>query len=429
MATTEKYETAFDEPPSSKVSGTAETSSLVSPFVSYGLLYTEACAKHVTETFKSSRVYIIASGTLSRETDRLERLIEALKAKGVEVVGAKKGMRPHTPWTQIIEISNEAKLQNADCIVTLGAGSLTDGAKLVVLALANDITDPRHLAEYSIEAKTPKTGVKPPTVPLICIPTSLSGGEYFSLAGGTDDITTKHKQGFLQNGMGVRLIILDAELCLGTPWFHWLSTGVRSIDHCVEALCSLEATPQSDQDAEAGLRLLVPWLLKTKQDEHSVEARHRSQMGVRLAMKNVRAGIPMGGSHAIGHQLGPMGVGHGVTSCIMCPAVMKWNIKHGKGNPLIEKKQGKIRNILWSESSAAELFRKAGLQEDKADLGDLLDVIIRTLGLPRTLKEVDIGEDQIEKLSKRTLDDFWAATNPIPLTDAAQVKSILEMVV
>lgn len=137
----------------------------------------------------------------------------------------------------------------------------------------------------------------------------------------------------------------------------------------------------------------------------------------------------MGGSHAIGHQLGPMGVGHGVTSCIMCPAVMKWNIEHGKENPEIQKKQDKVRSILWSEPSAAELFKKAGLTQEKADLGDLLDVIIRTLGLPRTLKEVDIGGDQIDKLSKRTLEDFWAQNNPIPLTDAAQVKSILEMVV
>jgi len=133
MSSTETYKAAFDEPPSSKVSGTAETNSLVSPYVSYGLPYTEACAKHVRETFNSSRAYIIASGTLSRETDRLERLIEALKGKGVDVVGVKKGMRPHTPWTQIIEIANEARAANVDCIITLGAGSLTDGAKIVVL--------------------------------------------------------------------------------------------------------------------------------------------------------------------------------------------------------------------------------------------------------------------------------------------------------
>ena len=295
--------------------------------------------------------------------------------------------------------------------------------------MANGLTEATQLADYSVEAKNPKSRVKPPTVPLICIPTSLSGGEYFALAGGTDDITTKHKQAFLQDGMGVRLIILDAELALGTPWFHWLSTGMRSVDHCVEALTSLEATPTSDKDAEAGLRVLIPWLLKTKSDEGNVDARHQCQMAVILGMKSIRAGIPMGGSHAIGHQLGPMGVGHGVTSCIMCPAVMKWNIAHGSHIPEIQKKQDKIREILWSEKAAAELFTKSGLKKESADLGDLLDAFIRALGLPRTLKEVNIDRDQIDRLSRRTLDDAWAPTNPIPLTTPEQVKSILEMVV
>ena len=104
--------------------------------------------------------------------------------------------------------------------------------------------------------------------------------------------------------MGSKLIILDPGLCLTTPEYHWLSTGVRSLDHCVEALCCLDATPQSDENAEKGLRLLAPNLLKCKSDLSDVQARHRCQMAVVLAMDNIRAGIPMGGSHAIGHQLG-----------------------------------------------------------------------------------------------------------------------------
>lgn len=122
--------------------------------------------------------------------------------------------------------------------------------------------------------------------------------------------------------MGSRLVILDPELCMTTPEYHWLNTGVRAVDHCVEALCSLEATEMSDKKAEEGLRLLVPSLLKCKKDLDDTDARHKCQMGVAFGMDNVRAGIPMGGSHAIGHQLGPLGVPHGVTSCIMCPAVM-----------------------------------------------------------------------------------------------------------
>jgi alcohol dehydrogenase class IV len=293
--------------------------------------------------------------------------------------------------------------------------------------LANDIRTSSDLARYSVESKNPPASVRPPTVPLICIPTSLSGGEYFSLGGGTDDVT-HHKQGFLQPGMGAKLIILDAELCILTPEYYWLSTGVRSLDHCVEALCSLEATTTSDKDAEEGLRLLVPSLLKCKSDPKDVEARHKCHMAVLLAMKSIRAGIPMGGSHAIGHQLGPLGVPHGVTSCIMCPAVMKYNITHAGHNEMIQVKQKKIRDILWSEGTVAAVLKDAGLQPEKADLGDILDVIIKTLGLPRSLKQVGIEKTKIPPLAKRALDDFWAPTNPIPLTEAVQVQEILEAV-
>ena len=294
--------------------------------------------------------------------------------------------------------------------------------------------------------------IKKPTVPLITIPTSLSGGEYFALGGATDDIITHHKQGFLQSGMGANLVILDPELCLTTPEYHWLSTGVRSIDHCVEAICSLESTLAGDDRAEQGLKLLVPALLKCKANSNDTAARFNCQLAVHLAMWNVRAGIPMGGSHAIGHQLGmyskkmrttpevrhtrvlivakigPLGVAHGVTSCIMCPAVMKYNIQHGSAIPDVAGKQKKVRDILWSEPDVAKLFQEAGLTRDGSDLGDLLDVVIRALGLPRTLHELDISKDVIPALSKRTLDDFWAASNPIPLTTPEQVQEILEVV-
>lgn len=292
--------------------------------------------------------------------------------------------------------------------------------------LANDISKPSQLAQYSIESPKIPSDVKPPTVPLITIPTSLSGGEYFSLAGGTDD-ATGHKQGFLHSGMGSRLVILDPELATLTPAYHWLSTGVRAIDHCVEAMCSPTATPEHERLAADGLRLLVPGLLRCKADldGRDVDARMRCQKAVIHAMDNVRAGLPLGGSHAIGHQLGPLGVPHGVTSCICCPAVMKYNMRHGAGDPDIAARQKKVRDVLWGEPDVAKSLEAPGLDRDKADLGDLLDAIVRALGLPRTLKEMDISPDVIPALSKRALADFWAPTNPIPLVRPEQVEEIL----
>jgi hypothetical protein len=51
--------------------------------------------------------------------------------------------------------------------------------------------------------------------------------------------------------------------------------------------------------------------------------------------------------------------------------------KNGASNAEILRKQDKIREILWPEKEVAAVLKKAGLDEKTADLGDLLDVVIR----------------------------------------------------
>lgn len=132
MDSQETYKPAFTEPPGTNLAGIPiQGLVLPSPYVSYGLPYQVSCARHVKETFHASKVYIIASGSLARNTDRLDRLVEALGKDAV--VGIRRGITPHTPWSEILSITQECRDSGADCVVTLGAGSVTDGAKLVVL--------------------------------------------------------------------------------------------------------------------------------------------------------------------------------------------------------------------------------------------------------------------------------------------------------
>ena len=107
---------------------------------------------------------------------------------------------------------------------------------------------------------------------------------------------------------------------------------------------------------------------------------------------------------------------------------MNYNIKYGKTNPEIAKRQDKLKEVLWSEPEVAKTLYGAGLSRDSSSLGDLLDVVIRALELPRSLKDVKISPDVIPALSERALNDFWAQTNPIPLMKAEQVQEILEAV-
>jgi alcohol dehydrogenase class IV len=97
------------------------------PHISTGLTFPTACAHHITNTYRSSRVYIIVSNSISK-TDNFASLQKAL---GDKIVGVRKGIKPHTPWDDILEIVKDIQQKGADVTVTLGAGSLTDGAKII----------------------------------------------------------------------------------------------------------------------------------------------------------------------------------------------------------------------------------------------------------------------------------------------------------
>lgn len=216
--------------------------------------------------------------------------------------------------------------------------------------------------------------------------------------------------------------IYDPWLAQTTPESVWLQSGVRGIDHAVESILSGHAFPEVHDACLKGLRLLVPGLLDSHGGRDSAEARLKCQLGASLAILPIAWGVPAGASHDIGHMMGPMGVGHGETSCILLPAVCKYNAG------INGEKQARIREVLWDIPLCRELFSSKGLRKDQADLGDLLDVVVRALGMPRTLKEKGITGEKVHELARMSLKDTWLATNPVPLTSEEEVLKVLSMV-
>src|SRR5947207_8480654 len=86
----------------------------------------------------ASRAFLMVSGTLNRETDVIKNIRRALGARCVATFDA---MPAHTPRAAVIAAANQARAAHADLIVTVGGGSVTDGAKAVQLCLANDVSD------------------------------------------------------------------------------------------------------------------------------------------------------------------------------------------------------------------------------------------------------------------------------------------------
>ncbi|KAI1754147.1 putative Fe-containing alcohol dehydrogenase [Xylaria castorea] len=391
------------------------------PLLSHGAPFTTSLLSHIDNTIPPGKIYVIASASLAKNTPHLDSLKDAL---GARLAGLRVGMRPHTFWSEVLEITDDVRRLGADCIVTLGAGSLTDAAKIVAYAIANSVTTPEELGSLSTSsAFAPRKTTHPSRIPVICVPTTLSGGEYSSSAGATNDADGR-KYSFSGAQIACpRLVILDPELAMTTPQGVWLSTGVRALDHCVETLCSLRSNEGADSSARRGLKRLVPALLRCKADPADAAARLECFLGARDSMAAASSGVPMGASHGIGHQLGPAGVGHGETSCILNPAVCKYNYAK-KANVA---RQDAVTALLWADAHAVAVFEERRLKKETADLGDLIDAIIRALGLPRTLKEFGIGEDRLDGIAEHSLKDRCVKTNPAHL-DKEGVLEILRMV-
>ena len=346
----------------------------------------------------AQRVFLMVSGTLRRNTKEIEAVLHAL---GTRCAGIFDAMPAHSPRSAVIAAAEQARAAGTDLIVTIGGGSITDAAKAVQLCLANNVSTPEGM-----DALRGAADVRVPTVRQVSVSTTLSAGEFSAIAGVTDE-RTRVKELFRHPGIMPAAVILDPAITLHTPEWLFLSTGIRAVDHCVEGICSAEANAYADAQALHGLSLLVRGLPRVKANPADVAARLDCQMGAWLSMGPLASGVPMGASHGIGYVLGALfDVPHGHTSCIMLPAVMRWN-----------KAANADRQALVA----------AAMGHPGEDAGNLLDRFIGGLGMPRSLAAVGIGADAFSRIAEGAMGTPWVPRNPRRIEGPAQVREILEI--
>jgi maleylacetate reductase len=374
--------------------------------VLFGIPAAQAVAEQAAR-LDAERVFLMVSGTLRRETDEIDKVRRALGNRCAAIFDR---MPPHTPRGAVIETADQAREAGADLIVTVGGGSITDGAKAVQLCLANDIRTPEALDAYR-PVKGPDGALGPPpciapSVRQISVPTTLSAGEFSAIAGVTDE-RRKVKELFRHPRIIPRAVILDPAIIVHTPEWLFLSTGVRAVDHCVEGICSAEAHPYADAQALRGLSLLSRGLPRVKADPSDVQARLDCQIGSWLSMGPLASGVPMGASHGIGYVLGAVfDIPHGHTSCIMLPSVMRWN------KPVNAERQALVA---------------AAMDHPGEDAGDVLAAFIAGLGMPCSLAAVNVGRQEFDRIAEQAMGTPWVPRNPKRIDGPAQVREILEL--
>jgi len=358
------------------------------------------------DRLRASKAFLMVSGTLNRQTDEIANIRSAL---GARCAGIFDAMPAHTPREAVIAAAEQARAANADLIVTVGGGSITDGAKAVSLCLANGVRSVDGIDTIrAVRGVVPP--IKAPTVRQISVPTTIAGGEFTSICGVTNQ-RTKVKEMLRHELAMPRAVILDPAITMHTPEWLFLSTGIRAVDHCVEGICSREAHPYADAQAAKGLAMLASGLPRVKANPGDLDARMDCQIGTWLSTGPLAAGVPMGASHGIGYVLGAAyGVPHGYTSCVMLPAVMRWNRQENS-----------------QYNAERQALVAAAMGQPGKDAGNVLDQFIRDLGMPRSLREVRVTSEHFDAIAKQAMATPWVPRNPRKIDGPTEVREILEL--
>lgn len=354
----------------------------------------------------AKRLFIVTGRTLNRQTDVVTKIRSAL---GTRCVGTFDECREHTPRDSVIAAANAARGANPDLIVSIGGGTVIDTVKVMLIALAHELTQPEQLSDFHLRMNPDGSRHAPVIKPLpfrqIAVSTTLSAAE-FSNFGGSVDPVRKVKDGYMGREIGPASVILDASATLPTPEWLWHSTGIRAVDHAVEGICSVAPSPLIEAAALHALSLLASALPRVKANPNDLDARLECLQGAWLAGMGILR-VPYGASHGIGHSLGAVtGMSHGHTSCVMLPHVMRYNLD------VTLTQQARIAKAMASLTG---------------DAAGAVAQLIDALGLPSRLSVLNVKREQFAQIADGAKDNLWVRTNPRPITSAAQLTELLEM--
>ena len=312
----------------------------------------------------SQRPFLVTGQSIATKTD-LVATVE--RASGRKLAGVFSEIKQHAPSSGITHATSMVREAKADSLISLGGGSPIDSTKIIVKQMSMD---------FQLAA-----------TPHIAIPTTLSAAEFSHVAGMTDEKQNR-KTGFRDLRMVPRLIFLDPQLTLPTPGWLWASTGIRSLDHAVEAVYLPNHQPYVDTLALEAIHLIFENLKTSTDNPANLKSRLNCQLAAWMSFAGI-VSVGMGLSHAIGRVIGATwNIPHGITSCLTLAEVMRMEAKRSPERlALIARAEGKSTEGIPVAKAAAEAAE--GVSE-----------LVKGLGLSKRLRDYGIAKDDLQRIAR-----------------------------
>ena len=303
------------------------------------------------------------------------------------------GVHPN-PTDEDVENAWSAYVQgDCDGVVGLGGGSALDAARALRLKVAFPNA---ALMEMPFDKL-------PQLVPMCAIPTTAGTG---SEVGRSSVITIRQmgrKEIFGAQPLMAEMAILDPELTVGLPPDLTASTGMDAMTHAIEAFVCPVFHPMCDAIALEAIRMVWLYLPRAYSDGADLEARGMMQMAA--AMGAVAFQKDLGAAHSLSHPLSSeFGIQHGLANAICLVPVMKYN-----------KEVSAVQYVRVAQCFGINTFDMPDIEAADKAIEAITDLNER-IGIPKSLDEVGIKEDQLAMLAKKAFEDPCHRSNPRPCT-------------
>ncbi|KKY23028.1 putative maleylacetate reductase [Phaeomoniella chlamydospora] len=362
----------------------------------------------------TSRAFIITGESLYTKTPLISFVEEILSPE--RHAGTFSKIKQHVPIAEVNEaVSVIVQSQNSDespaidTVISVGGGSPICAAK--VISHIHWVQTGKFLSH-------------------ITIPTTLSAAECTTSAGYKD--TDGTKKAVNHPSLTPEHVLYDPYFGSYTPPTLFLSTGIRALDHAVEAQYH-PLTPHFPSKILAleSISLLFTHLpiyhehhhrQPQPQPPHQIPSNSLTQTITTLFLASHLSlsylGIPpptygpLGLSHVLGYAIGsPYNIPHGITSCMTLSPTIR--LKTRIGDPETLKNIARIAKYIpethdtnnQATATAATTIPSTDLALAQAEkVSSAIESLIESLGLQRSLsKDYNLGKDQVDVIVERVV--------------------------
>ena len=296
-----------------------------------------------------------------------------------------------------------AREVRADCIVSVGGGSVIDTGKGVCVVLKRGGKANDHLNLLTLTE---------PQTPHVVIPTTAgTGSEVTNIS-----VLTSHGAGrklfIADKYITPNAAILDPRFTMSLPKRMTVATAMDAMTHAIEAMMSIMSNRICDAQALQAIRLINENLPLVVADGKNEKARLNLQIAATLAgwaFTMAQVGL----AHAMAHTLGTLfHLPHGEACGIVLPKVMRYNVYHATDALVLVAKALDVGT--------------AGMETREAALAaaDAVEALMEKAGHPLKLRDVGITEDSLDMAAFHAVCDTAALFNARPVNDPGEVAAL-----